>query len=290
MDRRGLAMIGVMLTPSVAAAQQATWDSVGRLLQASASVSVGYREYSFPRRDLVLKVGTVTVSPRLALIATAGFSGPPPRATLVGELVVTEQELLGVMAAIDSQHLALTSVARTIPAASPRLVTLHVVGRGPALDLARELSHVLARTGTPRGLALPGSAPVTIDTAAVFGALGMRGEASGNVAEIDPVFLTTLVMVHGDGLSPNLVATNPVRIQEVSAGRYVASGAFALPQDRVEAVAGALATHGIPVTSIHNHWMGETPRLFYVHFWADGEPAGVLAGLKAAIDAARASP
>jgi hypothetical protein len=50
---------------------------------------------------------------------------------------------------------------------------------------------------------------------------------------------------------------------------------------------GALTGHGITVTSVHNHLIGETPPLYYVHFWADGAPADVLAGLKAAIDSAR---
>jgi Domain of Unknown Function (DUF1259) len=290
MKRGCLAVIGVSLVPGTLRAQQAAWDSVSRVLQATPTISVGYRQFAFPRRDLLLKVGDLSVSSRLALIATAGFSGQPNHATLVSELLVTEGELIGVVAEIDSQRLALTSVARPIPAATPKIITLHVVGHGAALDLARALDRVLARTGTPRGMAAPASAPVTIDTAAVFTALGVRGEASGNVAQVNPVFISTLVMVQRDGLSPNLVAASPIKIQDVSPQRYVATGEFALPEDRVEAITGALAAHGIPVTAIHNHLMGETPRLFYVHFWADGAPAEVLAGLKAAIDAARATP
>jgi hypothetical protein len=33
--------------------------------------------------------------------------------------------------------------------------------------------------------------------------------------------------------------------------------------------------------------IGETPKIHYIHFWADGAPGAVLAGLRAAIDAGR---
>jgi hypothetical protein len=33
--------------------------------------------------------------------------------------------------------------------------------------------------------------------------------------------------------------------------------------------------------------IGETPKTYYIHFWADGPPGAVLAGLRAAIDAGR---
>jgi hypothetical protein len=33
--------------------------------------------------------------------------------------------------------------------------------------------------------------------------------------------------------------------------------------------------------------IGETPKIYYIHFWADGAPAAVLAGIRAAIDAGR---
>lgn len=49
----------------------------------------------------------------------------------------------------------------------------------------------------------------------------------------------------------------------------------------------ALAAHGIAATAVHTHLIGESPHLYYMHFWADGPLADVLAGLRAALDAAR---
>ena len=281
-------VITLSLGPAAVRAQQSTvWDSVGRILQAAPTQSAGYVRYNFPRRDLTLRVADVTVSPRLALGAWAGFSGPAGAATLMGDLVVTEGELLAVEAAIDSQHLAVTAIHNHLLGESPRITYVHVHAEGPAIELARRLDRVLARTATPRGVGAAAAASVTIDTAAVFQALGARGPASGSVAQLVFVLVTTPVTLHGTTLVPGQAYGSPVNIQAVTPDRFIATGDFAVLGERVGLLVGALAAHGITATAVHNHLIGETPTLYFIHFWADGQPADVLGGLKAALDAAR---
>jgi hypothetical protein len=38
------------------------------------------------------------------------------------------------------------------------------------------------------------------------------------------------------------------------------------------------------VTALHNHGLAETPRLFYMHFWAHGDAGRLARGLRAALD------
>ena len=39
--------------------------------------------------------------------------------------------------------------------------------------------------------------------------------------------------------------------------------------------------------AVHSHLIAESPHLYYIHFWADGPLQDVLAGMRAALDAAR---
>jgi len=55
----------------------------------------------------------------------------------------------------------------------------------------------------------------------------------------------------------------------------------------VAPVFDALTAHGITATALHSHLIGEEPKLYYMHFWADGPLTEVLQGLRAALDAAR---
>ena len=45
-----------------------------------------------------------------------------------------------------------------------------------------------------------------------------------------------------------------------------------------------LRLHGIEVTAIHNHMLGDEPRLFFMHFWANDDAQKVATGLRAALD------
>jgi hypothetical protein len=287
--RRTLSLLLVVgFAPAATRAQRpAPWDSVGRVLQASPTSAAGYVRYAFPRRDLTLRVGGVNVSPRLSLTAWAKFSGTSQAATLMGDLVVTEAELRSVEAAIDSQHLTVTAVYNQLLGESPRITYLHVYGEGPAVELARRLDRVIARTATPRGVSLPATAPVNIDTAAVFEALGAPGSASGNVAQLGLILVSEPVSLRGARLVPGQAFGSRVDLQAVTADRFVAMGELAVLGDRVAPVVGALAAHRIAATAVHNRLIGETPPVYDIHFWADGAPGDVMAGIKAALDAAR---
>jgi hypothetical protein len=43
-------------------------------------------------------------------------------------------------------------------------------------------------------------------------------------------------------------------------------------------------THGVAVTALHSHMIEETPRLFFMHFWANDDASTLATGLRAALD------
>jgi hypothetical protein len=135
-------------------------------------------------------------------------------------------------------------------------------------------------------MSLPATAPVTIDTAAVFEALGTRGSASGNVTQLGFVLVSGPVSLHGARLVPDQAFGSRILLQAVAEDRFVATGVLAVLADRVAPVVGALAAHGIAATAVHNRLIGETPPVYDIHFWADGPPADVMAGVKAALETA----
>jgi hypothetical protein len=128
-------------------------------------------------------------------------------------------------------------------------------------------------------------APVTIDTAQVAAVLGTPGLASGAVTQLSFILVKGSIALDGDSVPAALAAGSPVNLQAVTADRFVATGDFAVTRDHVQPVVGALAAHGISATGLHTHLMGENPPIYFIHFWADGHPADVLGGIKAALDA-----
>jgi hypothetical protein len=46
----------------------------------------------------------------------------------------------------------------------------------------------------------------------------------------------------------------------------------------------ALRDNGIEVTALHNHMLADSPRLFFMHFWANDDAEKLARGLRAALD------
>jgi len=291
MKIRALLFVGVFLgaSPRIGTSQAplgAPWDSVGMVLRTSGVLTGGYYRYGWPRRDVTLRVGDVSVAPALALGAWAGFSGEPASATMMGDLVLTPDELKPVLNELATQQIGVTAIHNHV-VGDPQITYVHFHAEGAAIDLATRLDRVLARTNTPRPVTPAAAQPLTVDTALVFGTLGLRGRAQGNVAQVSTVLVLGQVTIHGRTLNPALAYGTPINIQIVNAGRAVATGDFSITGDRVTPVLSALTANGITATALHSHLIGEEPKIYYMHFWADGQLGDVLRGLRAALDAAR---
>jgi len=275
---------------AVASAQTplgAPWDSVGRILQTSGSATGGYYRYTWPRRDVTLRIGDVIVSPALALGAWAGFSGDAASATVMGDLVLTSGEVKPVLAELARQQIAVTAIHNHLVGEDPKITYVHFHAEGNPVELAGRLDRVLAQTGAPRPVTAAAPQPLTIDTALVFNTLGLHGRAQGAVAQVSVVLVPGTVTLHGRTVTPALGYGTPINIQVVTPDRAVATGDFTVLAAKVAPVFEALTAHGITATALHSHLVGEEPKLYYMHFWADGPLTEVLRGLKAALDAAR---
>jgi hypothetical protein len=206
---------------------------------------------------------------------------------MMGDLVLTSGELKPVLSELAQQRIGVTAIHNHLAGEDPRITYVHFHGEGNALELAGRLDRVLARTGTPRPVAPAPAQPLTIDTVQVFATLGLRGRAQGAVAQLSTVLVPGTVTMHGKTVTPALGYGTPINIQMVGPQRAVATGDFSVLDSKVAPVFDALTTHGITITAIHSHLVGEEPRIYYMHFWADGPLSDVLQGLRAALDAAR---
>ena len=290
---RQLVLIAMLIValPSMSRAASpaggAAWDSVSTILQTKDAFAGGYHRFNLPRRDITLRVGDVTVAPELAQGAWAGFSDDPASAMLMGDLVLKTTELGPVLAELAAQGLEVTAIHNHLVSEEPRLIYVHFGGHGRATNLARRLDHALALTATPRPVAPASVIPLAIDTSLVFTGLGRSGRTHGNVAQVSFMLVPGKVTMDGMTVTPALGYASPVNIQAVDATRALATGDFAVTGQQVEPMMRAFAAHGITATALHTHMIGESPTLYFIHFWADAPLAKVVEGLRAVVDAAR---
>jgi len=281
--------------PLVAQQPAGAWDSVARALGRSGPAGGETYRATFPRTDLQVSVSGVRIAPTLALTSWAAFAGSPDSADVMGDLVLAEGEVADVVAALLDGGLEVTAIHHHLLGESPRVLYVHYHGHGRGVVLATRLRMVLARTATPLEPGLPGAAPrtpngaprATLDTAAIFETLGVRGRLVSDVAQFGIATSGSRVTLAGRPVPLALGMATALNLQPLSASRALATGDFVLSAERVAPVIQALTAAGIHVTALHNHLVGEEPRAYFVHFWGDGEPVALAKGLRAALDAAR---
>jgi len=284
-----ISVLLICVAPLAAQQQPSPWGLVARALgKSSAPPGETYR-VTFARSDLRVRVGDVAVAPALALTSWAAFAGSADSADVMGDLVLTEREVPVVVSGLLGAGFDVTAIHHHLLGESPRVFYLHYHGRGAAVPLAARLRAVLSRTATPLGepAVAPRPAPVTLDTTALFAALGAHGRLAGNVAQIGVPTSGSAVMLDGRPVPGALGVNTAINIQGVTARRAVATGDFVLQAARVQPTVRALESAGIHVTAIHSHLIGETPPAYFVHFWGDAEPLALARGLRTAIDSAR---
>ncbi len=67
--------------------------------------------------------------------------------------------------------------------------------------------------------------------------------------------------------------------------KAIVAGDFAVLESELQGVLKALRSAGIAITSIHNHMVGEPPRIVFLHYWRTSTVTDLAKGFKAALDA-----
>src|SRR5207244_11274641 len=134
--------------------------------------------------------------------------------------------------------------------------------------------------GDPAASRGPGGARA--DVGAREASLGHSGAVRGGVLAIG-VPRAEPIHEHGAMLAPAMGMANAFVFQETENGQVATTGDFVLTGDEVNPVIRELRGGGIRVTALHNHLIRSVPTLYFLHFWATGDPARIGQTLKQAL-------
>src|SRR5215510_3820511 len=264
------------------------WKPVEEALGKSGQVQAGdvYR-VAMPRTDLKVKVQGVDIKAGFALGSYAAFKKMGKDTMVMGDLVLLDEEVQDVMAALAGKGVAITALHNHLNEMSPHVMYMHYSGHGDAVQLAAAIREALSKSGTPLGQAATASAPASggpeIDQKQVEGALGRTGRVNNGILQVG-VARAEKITENGMELLPAMGVNTALNFQPTGDGKAAITGDFVLIGREVNPVLKALREHGIQVTAIHNHALGDNPRLFYMHFWANDDAVKLARGLKAGLD------
>ena len=284
-------LIGMLSVGAPLRAAQPDWKAVEQALGKSGQLQDGdVFRVGMPRTDLSVTVKGVPVKAAFALGSYAAFKQVGDHAMVMGDLVLLDQEVPAVMSGLFNAGLevtAVTAVHNHVNEVSPHVMYMHYEGHGDALQLARGLRQALSASATPLGAAPAAPAATsgpTLDSKQIEQSLGRTGREIGAGLFQVTAPRAEAITENGTPLLPAMGVVTVMNFQAVADGKAAITGDFVLLDREVNPVARALRQHGVDVTAIHNHGLLDTPRLFYMHFWAVDEPAKLATALKAALD------
>lgn len=281
-----------LVNASAGAAQKPAsydWTAVDQAMgRSGAPQPGGVRKFGFARSDLHVTVHGVAIRPPLALGSWVAFRPMGDgRAMVTGDLVLTEDEIGPVISRLQEGGVEQSALHNHLLDETPRVMYMHIMAHGDAVKLGQTIHAALSLTRTP--LAPPSRAitplRLDMDTIAAARVLGHAGTVNNGVYQVS-VPRREKIREGGMEVPPSMGVATGINIQPIDSTHAVATGDFVLLAGQVNPVIRALRANGIAVTALHSHMLGESPRLFFMHFWADDSTAKVLAGLKAALSAA----
>lgn len=237
---------------------------------------------NIPRQDLKV---TIKGRPAPTPFGFGGWvamsKGASGREVLMGDLVLTEDEINPVMSALLENGLEVSAIHNHFFWETPRVFYMHVHGMGTASQLATRLRPALSLIGKGESAPAaassgnPSPAPSPLNGEAISKTVGHGGEQNGPVYKITIGRPDIDLREHGAVINARMGLNTWAAFVGTDEDAMVA-GDVAMLATEVTPVLKALRAHGINVVALHHHMVGTEPTVYFLHYWGQG-PVQTLA-------------
>ncbi|HEY9559304.1 MAG TPA: DUF1259 domain-containing protein [Anseongella sp.] len=247
----------------------------------------GEYKVSVPQNDLKIMVDGFQIIPPMGLGSWAALAPADNGAMLMGDVVVTEDDLRPVQQEVIAQGLTITAIHNHFIRNRPNVMYMHIGGMGDGAELAAKVKAVFDKVRESRG-GDPASGPATevensLDTAMIARVLGHSGKMSRGVYKVT-IGRPDVDLREHDAPVSTFLGFNTWAAWQGTPEKAAVAGDFTMLKDEVAPVIKALVENDIEVVAVHNHMVHEKPRIFFLHYWGTGPAEKLARGLKAALD------
>src|SRR5579864_4685198 len=267
-------MICIAAIAQISVAQEVPSDyqQVMKIVGKQGDYKSDVLKVNIPRNDLHIKIAGYSVPTPFGFggwfAMTKGDGGED---VVMGDLVLTQEEVNPVMSALLNHGLEVTALHNHFFWDEPRVFFMHIHGHGKALDLANDLKPAIDLIGQAKpagGGQTPNAAPKqgTLDADKIAKIVGHAGEQSG------PVYKITLgrddLTVKEMGATINSrMGLNTWAAFYGSNDDAAVAGDIAMLETEVQPTLKALRSHGLDVVAIHHHMINSRPVIIFLHYW-----------------------
>jgi len=286
----GLSLALLLTGSALAQDTPADYQGVLATLGKTGDFKDGVLKVNLPRNDLKV---TIAGRPAPTPFGFGGWvaltKGEQGHDVLMGDLVLTEDQVSPVLSALVEHGFDVTAVHNHFFREQPRIFYMHVHGMGTAADLAARLKPVVAivdqaaaKTSAAAPAAAAPPAPA-MDTAALAKIVGHAGDQNGAVYKITIGRPDIDLREHGAAINSRMGLNTWAAFTGTDADAMVA-GDVAMREGEVTPVVKALRANGLDVVAMHHHMIGTSPVVIFLHYYGTGRAAALATGVRAALD------
>jgi hypothetical protein len=286
----GSAVLGLIAPAAAAQNMPAEYSAVLAAVGKKGDFKDGVLKVNIPRNDLQVTIGGRPAPTPFGFGGWVALThGEGGHDVMMGDLVLTEDEVNSVMSALLENGLDVTALHNHFFREQPRIFYMHVHGTGTPAELARRVKpaiELIDRSATRRSAAPapPASAPAAaVNGAALAKIVGHEGEQSGQVYKITIGRPDIHLREHGAAINSRMGLNTWAAFTGTDEDAMVA-GDVAMLESEVTPVLKALRANGIEIVAIHHHMTGIEPMVIFLHYYGTGRGAQLAQGVRAAVD------
>jgi hypothetical protein len=282
----GSCLVASLLSVSTVFAQDTPPEYQGVLttLGRAGDFKDGVLKVNIPRGDVKVTIGQKPAPTPFGFGGWVAFTkGTDGMDVMMGDLVLTEDEVNPVMSKLLESGFDVTALHNHFFWEQPRMFFMHVHGMGKAAELATRLKPALASIPMPPAPgAAPAAAPSGLDVAALAKTVGQPGEQSGPVYKITLPRPDINLQEHGAKINARMGLNTWAAFTGTDTDAMVA-GDVAMLASEVTPVLKALRANNINVVAIHQHMTGTEPTVYFLHYYGTGAAQALATGVRAAV-------
>src|SRR5579864_6381225 len=262
------------------------YQQVLKVTGKSGDYKASVLKVNIPRNDLHVSIAGYSVPTPFGFggwfAMTKGDGGED---VMMGDLVLTQDEVNSVMSALLEHGLEVTALHNHFFWEEPRIFFMHIHGHGKAATLADEIKPALDLIGKTPPAASTAKPPASssLDTAKIAKIVGHEGEQSGAVYKITIGRDDLSVKEMGATINSRMGLNTWAAFVGTNEDAAVA-GDVAMLESEVTPTLKALRAHGLDVVAIHHHMINSRPVIIFLHYWGRGPAEKLATGFRAALD------
>ncbi|MFD3004018.1 DUF1259 domain-containing protein, partial [Pontibacter toksunensis] len=246
---------------------------------------------SLPRGDLKIKIKGEEVPISFGFGGWVAFKKAldGKSTVLMSDTVLLQEEVNPLISAAHANGLEVSAIHNHFFYEEPRIFYMHVHGVGEPVDLARKYAATIRdsklypanQPKTAGSMEQPATA--RFDLPALDALVKHKGSVNGPTYKYTVGRDDLTIKAMGAELTAAIGLNSWASFAGTKEKAHIA-GDIAMLEHEVNPVIKALRQNGLEVVALHNHMLGDDPRMIFLHYYGNGQATDLAKGFRAALN------